>query len=411
MASKELDVFGDADANLNAINFNPNNNELNFSTMSTSSLESIPMDKLNFPKRNPTCSRFTDHFRLKEQRVSKTEELKNDFSLRKLNKNNTHLPSTSILISNFFHSENENIDKLQQLQILDHRDRSTAELKNTRNRSLVEVLNNFIAYNTNFRQLEKELSKVNSNYCVLPHILRAEIHNAFSSSFSILLKSDEGCYILRAYLCEFIKIDSASIKKLIFQLDIKSISMTTSIFNFIKMTSLLTDFDKIYFELIYERLNNFESWCELIPNKFGKNIVEHVLSYYFKDEPERHEILFGVIHSNFIHFATSNYTTFVVQQYIMNFSTSQAFMLVQFHLDVLSSSQNGIFVIISTLKAYTPKQVSSILAKLLSKIEILSKGIYSSTMIEYAHQAFPKFCTDFVESKLEYTLGKQLDLM
>lgn len=234
---------------------------------------------------------------------------------------------------------------------------------------------------------------------------KTDIMVKFKGSLASLLLSQEGTSLFMEFYT-LQKNDNIGNSKISYfaELDFITLALSESTQNISEILRIISQTDQT---LVYRILNNEQTWETLISSKNGKNLVECIMISFFKGNPSCHSKLFSVIHSNFLNYSKSNYTTFIIQKYISHFKTGEAFDLILSSFDELINSRNGIFVLISGLKAYKNDRLSCLLDKIMAKVEILSKGIYTSTMIEFVFRTFPQFCIDFTNNKLVYLIGKQ----
>lgn len=387
------------------------------------------------PLKNYTRSRFSDHFKLKDsENVPDDGKVFVDFEVRKKEKNRTILTSKSKLISKLTSIE-EIEDDLASNTIFKQNKINKKEKKDTRTKTRL-----ICKKSIRLRRLKHQPSKHVIKRTTRKFILNIQLNlnesaSTQQSSFSIfqlaeainryeqssakqrietekmlinsinnLLVTQDGTSLIKA-VYPLIKKNSST-RNIITAIDFKTNALSGNYHNIIEIINLIYETDTADGDLLYQQINSEDIWEALISSKNGKNVIETLMSNFFKNNPSCHSKLFSVIHSNFLNFSKSNYTTFVVQKYISIFRSGEAFSLVQLNFDALISNRNGIFVIISALKSFKKEKLSLLLDMIMDKVEILSKGIYTSTMIEFVFKTFPQFCVDFTNSKLAYLIGK-----
>lgn len=175
----------------------------------------------------------------------------------------------------------------------------------------------------------------------------------------------------------------------------------------IKLINYIYSFSREDADLIYCKFNDATLWSGLSRHKYGKSVVENFLTVFFKEEAFKHSLLFEHLLQNFFALSQANYTTFVVQTYISNFKDQKVLGLVIKFFDELCTTRNGVFVIITTLKSF--ESVSVLLDLVLLKSEILCKGQYTSTLMEYVFKTFTVYTVHkFVHTKRAFVQGKAL---
>lgn len=412
------------EVDLNNLNSTQNDTEASSIFGYSSLMEPSESKTSTAPLKNYKCSRFIDHFKSKEVESSHDYDLTDDFSLRKKGKNRTILANKSRLNSKLTSVEEEDLIKDIEIDITEKESNDSLIGKSaffkdsvmipqaTNHKTLIQSKHS-IAEDSEFIETlslqlfsETDLSNAILIYKQSTARHKSEIESAFLQSISLILNSANGIEILKAFCFEILNDDESRLISFISQFDFKSLALTSSYQSVIEIIKFLTEINNIYCDNIYESLNSEATWLGLIPSKYGKNLVEVILSNFYRNEASKHSILFHVIHSNFTFFSKSNYTTFVVQKYIINYHSKQALVLVENCFDDLIINRNGIFVIITALKSYRKDKVSRLLSKIFSVAEALCKGIYTSTMMEFVFKSFPQFGVDFVNLKLEHTLGK-----
>lgn len=163
-------------------------------------------------------------------------------------------------------------------------------------------------------------------------------------------------------------------------------------------------------DFIYSLFDSATCWVKLISSKYGKNIVEYFMKHFYSDEPSKHSTLFNVIDHNFVEFAQSNYTTFVVQAYISYFARDPPFKKIMKNFEQLSLTRNGVFVVIAGLKGYKQHKLKQLIDKIISNSEYLCTSKYASTMMEYVFKNFGHLaCEKFIQKKLSFLYGKYYD--
>jgi hypothetical protein len=76
-------------------------------------------------------------------------------------------------------------------------------------------------------------------------------------------------------------------------------------------------------------------------------------------------------------------------------------------LTELTACRNGIFVVISGLKAYKGVELFKLLDRIMEISEVLCKNTYASTLMEYVFSNYTAYAaTIFINQKLGYLLGK-----
>lgn len=384
------------------------------------------------PLKNYTRSRFADHFKVKDTEVVPEEEEFLEFEDRKKEKNRTILTFKSGLItklSSVEEAENEKAtDNLFELNSSDEDSKPSRLLLKLKHRKpkLVRILKHKFSkciYKRMKREnrpsasmLEKplfdkrvsstkEITEAINKYEQSPSKIKEEIEAMIIASIDYILSSQEGTNLFKLFY-SLTKQKSTSKPNFIAQIDFKSHVLFGNYQNIIEIINHINETDPVDSDIVYQKFNSEETWVALISSKNGKNVVETLMANLNKGNPSSHSKLFSVIHSNFLNFSKSNYTTFVVQKYISLFRTGEAFSLVQSNFEALINNRNGIFVTISALKAYKKDKLSRLLDMIMEKVEVLSKGIYTSTMIEFVFRTFPQFCIDFANKKLTYLIGK-----
>lgn len=381
---------------------------------------------LTAPLKNYKCSRFIDHFKSKEVESGCDYGIIEDFSLRNKSKYKTIMNDKSKLNSKLTSVEEEEDFILEVVEKESNNSINNESIKISKKGKMAFGSNDEVLkqpsmiygpkkVETHSETKETLSLQILSEQDFLSAILKykeasehekSEIDKAFLNSISLLLSSGKGVKIIKAYFYKLYEVDEKRLLYFVSQFDFKSFALTSSYQSIIDIIKFMTETDNKLYDIIYEMLNSESTWMCLIPNKYGKNLVEGILTNFYRNEIYKHSILFQVIHSNFTQYSKSNYTTFVVQKYISNYQTRQALALVEKCFDDLLSNRNGIFVIISSLKSFKIEKVSRLLSKIFGHVEHLCKGIYTSTMMEFVFKTFPQFGVDFVNLKIDLTLGK-----
>lgn len=164
-------------------------------------------------------------------------------------------------------------------------------------------------------------------------------------------------------------------------------------------------------DFIYSLFNSSSNWIKLIGNKYGKSIVEYLLQEFYCDNPDKHSELFELIDQNFLEYAQSNYTTFVVQAYLHFYGPEPPFRKILKNFEHLSLTRNGVFVIIAGLKGYKQYKLQQLLDKIINNSEYLCTSKYASTMMEFVFRNFGFHVHEkFIQKKLNFLYGNSIIL-
>lgn len=415
MASKfKLSYTSENDFN----NLNSTQNDSESSSVNANILESSVSTNLTAPLKNYKSSRFIDHFNSKEAELSHSSEnhhLRNDIKCLTTTEKSKHYSDLSS-VKEEDDCKKESSDSLAicvnitRTNYYENNNEPQNSLKtNPKMFPGLTMVQDFNTIDTTSLQSfsENQLRAALSIYKQSPENRKDEIEKAYLNSANYLLGSSAGSNLLKEFCSKLMNADNddCRLRSFVAQMDFKTSALTSNYQNIIEIINFLGEANDKYMDIVYQKLNTVKTWLELIPNKYGKNVVEEILTNYYIYKEYKHFTLFEVIHSNFIEFSKSNYTTFVVQKYIVNYHTNQAFDLVESYMEDLLNNRNGIFVILTSLKSFKKEKVSGLLSKIFFKVETLCKGVYTSTMMEFVFKTFPQFRVDFINQKLEYTLG------
>lgn len=222
--------------------------------------------------------------------------------------------------------------------------------------------------------------------------------------FILLINTTEGISIFKERYLE-LKFD-CKLEQFFKYINLNEIALTVECNNLEEMITAII-FDQEDSDFIYSLFNSVSIWTQLITNKYGKNIVEYFMKEFFYNNPSRHSVLFSVIDQNFVEYAQSNYTTFVVQAYISYFALDFPFRKLMKNFDQLSLTRNGVFVVIAGLKGYKQYKLKQLLDKIISNAEYLCTSKYASTMMEYVFKNFGfEVCDKFIKKKMSFLYGK-----
>lgn len=188
------------------------------------------------------------------------------------------------------------------------------------------------------------------------------------------------------------------------------ISLTADCSNLVEMIISITS-ESEDADFIYSLFDSASAWAQLITSKEGKNIVEFFMKEFYHEDPLKHSVLFSVIDQNFVEFAQSNYTTFVVQAYISYFARDPPFKKIIKNFEQLSLTRNGVFVVIAGLKGYKQYKLKQLIDKIINNSEYLCTSKYASTMMEYVFKNFgTQTCESFIQKKLSFLYGKPMKI-
>lgn len=388
-------------------------------------LESKYIDKtLTLPLKNENVSRFEPYFKTKTSKLMKdldsrrkkktrtavphktlnldidSSRLKNDTKsesylvnpLRDLEKDLMPGESISGDANNKSDSERpEKIVKPSKLEVILEEKDIIEDKKLLNNSYLLGILNDIDNYPT-------FTSYVRS----VPQNSKEEIGEIISSNFNTIISRSSGItFLIEIYhILKQIHIQERFLSKC----DLLFTAKSQHHVQLIKLINYIYSFSKADSDLIYSKFNDTNLWSSLSRHKYGKNVVENFLTIFFKDDASKHSILFEYLMQNFLELSQANYTTFVVQAYISNFKDQKALNLVKNFFDDLCSTRNGVFLIITTLKSFESN--SGLLDLILSKSELLCKGLYTSTLMEFVFKTFTSYTAPkFVHSKRAFILG------
>lgn len=232
----------------------------------------------------------------------------------------------------------------------------------------------------------------------------AKFQVALSEAFVLLINSSEGINIFKG-IFNSMKTEAMHIQ-FFKHVNLIDIAFTLDCCKLEEVFENLA-LDTADMDLVYSIFNSSLIWKQLIQSKYGKNIVEYFLKEFYCEYPLKHSLLFGIIDSNFIDYALSNYTTFVVQNYINYFARDISFKLIMKNFEQLSITRNGVFVLIAGLKGFKQSKLEQLLDKIIDNSEYLCTNKYASTMMEYTFMNFGlQVCDKFIEKKLYFLYGK-----
>lgn len=219
---------------------------------------------------------------------------------------------------------------------------------------------------------------------------------------SIISKSSGAAFLIDIYhIFKQIHIQS----NLLFKCDYLIPSKSQSHAQLIVFINYIYSISREDADIVYSRFNDENTWAILCRHKYGKNVVENFLNTFYKDEAFKHLILVDYLIHNFLDLSQANYTTFVVQAYISNFKDQRILGLIKTFFDELCSTRNGVFLMITSLKTYT--NCVMLLDIILAKSELLCKGLYTSTLMEFVFKAFTTYTAPkFIRSKRSFIQGK-----
>lgn len=194
--------------------------------------------------------------------------------------------------------------------------------------------------------------------------------------------------------------------KLLNNCDMVSSSKSQSFLSLISIVNAVYSISSSDADFVYSKFNDLQIWSSLSRHKHGKNVVENFIKSFYNEEntKHKHSLLIGYILSNFLELGQANYTTFVVQAFIISFKDLKVIELIFLHFNEFCLTRNGVFLIIAALKTC---QNTKILDLILSKSEKLCSGQYTSTLMEYVFKTYTEYAASrFVHTKLAYILSK-----
>lgn len=178
-------------------------------------------------------------------------------------------------------------------------------------------------------------------------------------------------------------------------------------------------------EALFAIFNDFNTWLTLLLDKYGKNVVEHLITTFSEETTGNYdssasspsvstktlsfELLGKVINENIVELCKGKFSTYAIQVFIQATKYESTATAILNNLTDIAACRNGVFAIISALNSYKEATLHMLLDKIIYFSEVFSKNNYSSTLIEFVLKTFTDYCVPkFIESKSIYFLGKFL---
>lgn len=201
----------------------------------------------------------------------------------------------------------------------------------------------------------------------------------------------------------FRSISTNSLVKLIKELNMMDVSISNNYTALIEMLEELRKYEKPEINLaILNYFNVKERWEQLILNRQGKYIPEYFMTTLFHDDSSHLNLLFEIIENNFLEYSKTNFTTFLVQCYIETYKKPTAANIIIDIMPSLTTSRNGVFVVISALKSFKNDSLYLIIDRIIELSVSFSKDQYASTIIECLFKNHTEYATrKFIQTKSE----------
>lgn len=256
----------------------------------------------------------------------------------------------------------------------------------------------------NYLNSHKEIKTIVKTFMTSNPSKQASIIAGFKKGFDKILENSLGADLyLQIFSC--MKKLHKSSKELIIQTDFIAPAFSITCNTLIHILSNLNA-EENEIDLIYNQFNNTECWTNMVSHKHGRNLVEFFLSNTYVNNSSKHLLLFKVLEDNFVHFAQSNYSTFVIQIYVKCYHKNESFDKILTYFSELTITRNGIFVVISALKGYTKPHLETLIDKIILHSEKLCTNVYASTLIEFVFKNFEMAISKFLNTKLQSLFGK-----
>lgn len=277
----------------------------------------------------------------------------------------------------------------------------------------IEVINEELPLESNYSEdLSIYLKSKEAIDSLIRFYLKAETEVQYRilkdliKEFGTILQNANGIEVT-VYLLELMHSKGIDIKELISSLKLEIYSNCSGYLRLIQLFDHFVNNQHITEEM-YNQFNSKNCWIQLITSKFGRNLVEYFLNHSLLKSPTFHTTMFEVIEENFVYYARSNYSTFVVQTYIQSHHTKETYQNISLHFEELTQTKNGVFVIISALKAYQAEELEGLINKLVELSEKLCTNSFASTLMEYLFKNFSSARILFINTKLSHLLSKLL---
>lgn len=300
-----------------------------------------------------------------------------------------------------------------ETEIIPYRTRSDDDLKfeETNDDCETEILKSLLLENENgnlenWTGDEPLRIELINRISTLSQRTKSLLSKAVVKHFSELITAKESREILYSI---FRSINTSALIKLIKDLNMMEVSISASYASLIEMFEELSKFDQPEINLaILEYFNVKEKWEQLIINRQGKYIPEYFMTTLFVGDPEQLNLLFATIETNFLEYSKTNFTTFLVQCYIETYKSTAVANIIIDIMPSLTSSRNGVFVVISALKTYKDDSLYLIIDRIIELSVSFSKDPYASTIIECLFKNHTEYSTKkFIQTKSDCYLGKQ----
>lgn len=256
----------------------------------------------------------------------------------------------------------------------------------------------------NYLNTHKETKSLVKTFMISNPSKQASIIAGFKDGFDKLLENSLGADLfIQIYTCQK-KLQKSTIE-LISQIDFVKPAFSVVHTTLIHILSNLNT-EESEIDIVYSQFNNADCWTNMVSHKYGRNLVEYFLSNTYVNDSYKHFILFKVLEDNFVHFAQSNYSTFVIQIYVKCYHKPDSFAKIITNFNELTVTRNGIFVVISALKGYSKSQLEALIDKIILHSEKLCTNVYASTLIEFVFKNFELAISKFLSTKLHSLFGK-----
>lgn len=251
---------------------------------------------------------------------------------------------------------------------------------------------------------EEETNAFISDFFSMSQIMKIESISKLKLHFIPFLSATS----TTQFLIKFANSISASFQvKLLLELDLVSACMQVNYSSLIDFFKSFTVSNLEIIEIILNRFDSVTVWRELISNKFGKNVVEYFIESFLQLFIYKRKKLYELLESCLVEFSKKNYATFVVQTYINKEKSKSALRTIIDNIINITSCRNGVFVLISSLKAYEGTNLYNLLDKIIDVSDSLSKNAYASTLIEYLFFNHTQYVApNFIKKKSNCFLGK-----